>query len=100
MNQWKDKSLRELVDTFGYPDKIFQSPDGNEVYEYMSSKLYRTPESFHTHVHPYGSTATTYRMGGDFVSAKCRTWFELQDKKIVKVTFKGQLCRAPEIKNN
>ena len=97
VEQWKNKDVRSLIAKHGYPDKTFKSPDGNEVYEYFTAKFYRTPESFHTHLHPYGGSATTYRVGGDVVSAKCRTWFEISEQKIIKITFRGELCKAPEL---
>lgn len=96
VQHWVGKDIRELINTFGYPDKVLKSPDELEVYEYVNVRLYRSPESFYTHIPLYGGTATTHRLGGDITRSICKTWFEIQGQKVVKVQFRGDLCLAPE----
>tara|TARA_B100001094_G_scaffold320982_1_gene368018 strand:- start:164 stop:598 length:435 start_codon:yes stop_codon:yes gene_type:complete len=88
LNLWVDKPLDKLIDEFGYPSKKHKSPDGNIVYEYESQSTL-----IHGINQPSNTTSvySTRIIVNDYV---CKTWFELKEQKIIKVSYKGNDCKA------
>ncbi len=90
MKAWEGKSERALIDAFGYPHQKHTSPEGNEVYEYVAREQYVMEEGGFYRRHFWGPMRST------LITLECRTWFELVNKTIAKVTWKGDDCVAGE----
>ena len=99
VGSWVGADAQKLADSWGYPSRTFEAPNGNTVYEYDSSETYRTSRFTNYTYDPRTGTGYSTTYGGDTLNFYCSTYFEVdRDKKIVKATFKGNACkaRAPE----
>jgi len=95
VSSWVGAGADTLVSSWGYPAATFQAPNGNTVYEYANSESYTTSRFTTYQYNPQtgGGYATTY--GGDVLNFYCKTYFEVNaEKKVVKVSFKGNSCKA------
>ncbi|MBI5743067.1 MAG: hypothetical protein HY952_00810 [Elusimicrobia bacterium] len=92
---WVGADAQTLVDSWGYPARTIQAPNGNTVYEYSFEESYQTSRYTTYSYNPKTGNgyATTY--GGDTLRFYCRTYFEVDEKKkVVKARFKGNSCKA------
>lgn len=89
---WQGQSEAALVKKLGYPNQHHTSPDGNRVFEYtrQSQIINQTPNT--------NRLFWRYTWGPSVTSVKtyeCRIWFELVNKKVSKITWRGNDCVAP-----
>lgn len=96
--RFKGKSVWDVIDKYGYPQREFINPDGFKVYEYRSQDVLQTPLYAYTHTAPYPFAAHTQIYGGETIVYSCDLWFELTKdaKQVEKVRWMGSGCRAPE----
>ena len=91
INSWVGSNIQELVDSkWGFADKTFTAPNGNTVYEYVSTYNYSTPATTTKTGGLYGSPEVYTTTGGTQGSLVCTTWFEVdEDDYIVSARYKG-----------
>lgn len=102
VDSWKGRNVNHLIHSWGYPNKIIQSPEGNKVYVYHYKQVGRYPIIYHpgstTVVNngkgdTYINSSQGYYSGGGRYNYSCTTWFEISDShKIINVTFRGNDC--------
>ena len=98
VNQWVGKKSSQLFWAWNYPNKQIILPDGNTVYVYHQSRIldfnqtYADAPQYYSSYGAYGPTYTYSQIQ----KLTCTTWFDVDKKtsKIIKVTFKGDLCMA------
>lgn len=95
---YEGKSVWDVIDAQGYPNRQFVNPNGMTVYEYVRFETFTRPMYAYTHPSPYPLPAQTEIIGGETATLSCRVWFELDkaEKTVTKVRFKGDACYAPE----
>lgn len=97
VDSWVGADAQRLVDSWGYPARTFDAPNGNTVYEYASSETYQTSRFTTYTYNPRTNSGYASTYGGDTLSFYCKTYFEINAaKKVVKASFKGNSCKATE----
>lgn len=97
LNTWMGENVNNLVNSWGYPQKSFNAPNGNMVYMYGNSSSYTMPTQTNTTYNiignsAYGNSMTT---GGQTVNYWCRTYFEVNESNtIVNWRWEGNRCTA------
>lgn len=98
LDSWVGGSERELIDSWGSPDNVYQLDNHQRILTYQSggsAYIPGTSPSYLTTVS--GNTATTTPYGGSpgFVIQKsCKTEFTLVDGIIERWRWQGNSCRA------
>jgi len=89
LRTWDGASLNDLMIRWGEPDKIFELPNGNKVYEYTTDYIETSSSRF---------SETTL---GYFSSSQiCISRFEIKDLTVVRTDAWGDYCshwREPQI---
>lgn len=80
-SSWTGHNIQKLIDSWGYPTKTIQMPNGNSVHLYSRSAG--------SDVMPLNETVLSS------VSLSCDTWFEVDDVgTIIKWQYSGNGCRS------
>ncbi len=95
LESWNGANVSSLVNAFGYPDREIKSPDGNPVFEYVTSRSVRGSSFGVTRYDPNLALSVTTVDPGNEVKLECKVWFEIKDKAVVNTTFRGNDCLAP-----
>lgn len=95
VTSWVGADATALVNTWGYPARTFEAPNGNTVYEYDNSESYTTSRFTTYNYNPETGSGYANTYGGDTMNFNCNTYFEVDAaKKVVKASFKGNSCKA------
>ena len=84
---WQGREAKHLIEAHGYPNQTHISPDGHKVYEYKSTRHYIEGGHFYS--------SRTYRMFNhprQIYAYSCVVWFEIREKKIFSIKWKGNDC--------
>lgn len=93
LESWIGHNANDLVNSWGYPNSVFEAPNGNTVYVYGYQNSTYIPQTSYTTFS--GNTAYTNTTGGYTVNSNCTTYFEVNSQKtIVHWKWKGNACRA------
>lgn len=92
---WEGASTRQLVDAFGYPDREMKSPEGNPVFEYSSRREVRKAGDSVSSYSPALGAVITSTSADQVANYECKVWFEHKDGKVLKVSYRGNDCKAP-----
>ena len=98
VNQWVGKKSSQLFWAWNYPNKQISLSDGNTVYIYHQSRILDFNQTYAEapqYYSSYGASGPTYTYS-QIQKLTCTTWFDVDKKtsRIIKVTFKGDLCMA------
>ncbi len=89
LNSWTGSNINELTNSWGYPSSSFQAPNGNTVYVYSEGSSITMPTTYQTNANAYGygnsayGSATTNVYGGQTINYWCKTYFEVNQSKII-----------------
>ncbi len=84
VHSWRGAPINELLDVWGYPNRIERLPNGHRLYIYSDANkgrypVYTTP-SYSSMTTRRGRTTTTHvptvTSGGGIYDLRCTTWFE------------------------
>lgn len=90
LNSWSGSNINKLVDSWGYPSRSFQAPNGNMVYVYES----KSDPTYTTTSSPFPNAAFGNSIETSASVNWCQTFFEVDSSSsIVKWSFKGNACR-------
>ena len=93
LDTWIGADITDLMDSWGYPQGSFDSPNGNKVYVYSEGGAYTTPVTTNTTV--VGNTVQNHTYGGITVNYNCTTYIETDDSgTIVTWSWEGNNCVA------
>lgn len=92
INTWVGVPKSRLIEKFGYPDQKHESESGNEVLEYAEAKDHQLPST--TITQPFGDLYISTTTGGGSIHTSCKTFFEIHDSTITKVSWRGDGCIA------
>lgn len=103
VHSWRGASINELMNVWGYPNRIERLPGGHRLYIYRDANrgrypVYTTP-SHSTMTTRNGRTVATHvpttTSGGGIYDLRCTTWFETNRRhRIVGISFRGNDCVA------
>ena len=95
---WVGNTETSLVDSWGYPTRTFNAPNGNKVHYYGASSSYKTPTKINTRSTHTGYGNYSHRSnvtGGNVINYICNTYFELNDLGIIiSYKFNGNSCKS------
>jgi hypothetical protein len=101
LNHWQGAPVKDLMQSWGYPDAGVKLPSGNTVYMYTRQQTFiapPTPNTTPTIINANGTplAVTTYNgqfIGGQELTMTCRTWFEVNPQGVIVGTrFQGNNC--------
>ncbi len=97
LDTWIGHDAADLTSSWGYPSSQMQAPNGNKVYVYNRGNQFTTPmqTSINGQRTPWGYQATAYTTGGQTLTFRCNTFFEVDSgNKIIRWRWEGNACRA------
>lgn len=96
MNSWIGSDIQEVMNRWGYPDREFKTPYGRTVYEWITKDVHNVPARAYT-THNFNTKKDEVSVSGGYSKyLECKTWVEVDQKKVMKITFHGNWCLAVE----
>lgn len=95
LNTWMGHDITTLTNSWGYPTRSFQAPNGNTVYVWQGSSSITLPSNTTTTYQAIGNTvqANSTTTQGENLNFYCETMFEVNsDNRIIKWTYSGNRC--------
>ena len=91
LDSWVGSYIGELTNSWGYPEKSFDAPNGNKVYVYSNSGIYtKRIKRNSTYV---GNSSQNYVSAGYTKTLSCTTYIEIDSSgKIVSWRWEGNSC--------
>lgn len=89
LHRYIDKPIDDVVRRYGYTDHTSQSPTGNRLFIYSSSRSTRSPVSCKT-----DASGDTECRGGNTSNKWCKIFFEVNNENIVvNYSYRGNNCK-------